>query len=167
MAKATRWFGALSYFLFFLVLGAWGGLYFYNSQLKDQISKIGEEIDAVALSLEDKEGQIQKINEANEKLNILGNVINSHIYFSNALKELEKTTLKAVYFKKFGFSAEKNILSLSGSTNSHTNFSKQVSVFKSQSDIFRNVKIGQINIPRDEIEFDLEMALSGGVLSKK
>lgn len=164
-SKETKLFSVLSFVLFFLILGAWGGLYFYNSQISKEINKIQEEIEAIPLG--ERKEQVQKIEEANKKLNVFGGILNSHTYASNIFGEVEGFTLKKVYFNEFDVDVKKNTISLGGITDSYTTFAKQYNELKNRPDTIRKAEIDSVAMAKIGIEFKLTLFMSSNTFLKK
>lgn len=156
---------ALSYLLLFIVLAAWGGLYFYNKQTTDQISRIDEEIGAI--SFEGREQEVAKINEATEKLGKFKSILDLHAYPSYIFNAIEKLTLKNVYFGKFSLDTKKNEMFLSGVADSYASFAKQITALKTKSDFVRAIEIQSTRLSKEGVEFDLRIVMIDGVLVKK
>lgn len=163
-ALASR-LSSLSYVFIFLVLVAWGGLYFYNSRLVSQISKIDGEIQSI--SLRGREQEVSKINRASQELGSFKGILDSHIYSSDIFSGIEKLTLKNVYFDKFSLDVKKNELYLSGIADSYTSFAKQLSALKNKSNFVRSIEIQSTRLSKEGVEFSFRIVLVDGILIKK
>lgn len=163
-AKETKLFAVLSFLILFATIGAWGGLYFYNSQISKNVDMVKDEISALPLG--DREKEVEKIEEANEKLGAFGGILNNHIYMSNIFSEIEKFTLKKVYFNKFNIDTSKNLLELHGATDSYTTFAKQYNKFNEDSNIVRKADIDKVTTTRGGVDFQVKLYLTNNVFWK-
>jgi len=151
--------------LLILTLAAWAGLYFNNGKLVGQINKVNNEIQSISLGGRDQE--VAKINSLNQKLGSFKGILGSHIYSSNIFSDIEKLTLKNVYFDKFSLNTNKNELFLSGVAQSYASFAKQISAFKTKSDFIRDIEIQSTRISKEGVEFSFRILLIDGTLVKK
>lgn len=162
--KEAKLFTILSFVLFFAVLGAWGGLYFYNSQIDKEIKKVKEEIEAIPLG--ERKSQVDKIEEANKKLNVFGGILNNHVYASNIFDEVENFTLKKVYLNEFDVDIKKNVVSLGGITDSYTTFAKQYNELNGRRDTIKKTEIDSVAMAKSGIEFGLTLFVSSNIFLK-
>lgn len=165
VSPAANKLNVLASIFLILILASWGGLYFYNGQLAGQINKISNEIQSISLKGRDQE--VAKINEADQKLGSFKGILDSHIYSSDIFSDIEKVTLKNVYFDKFSLSANKNELFLSGVAQSYTSFAKQLDAFKTKSNFVRNIEIQSTRLSKEGVEFSFKILLIDGILIKK
>lgn len=166
--KGLKMFTVFSYLFLFVMLSAWGGLYFYKLQISDQINKIKEEIEEIkSTSLKGRNEEVEKIKEASEKLGEFKDILDGHIYASSIFKQLENITLKTVYFHKFDLDAKRGALTLAGITDSYETFAKQFSKLETEKSVARDVAIDSVSLTREGVEFSFKMLLSNNVLLKK
>lgn len=162
--KKAKIFSIFSFLLLFVVLGSWGGLYFYNNQLGQEITSLKGEMDEVRQG--ENQDKVRKINEANRKINIFNEKFNKHIYVSNVFTEIEKFTLKKVYFNSFTVDVPKNLVTLSGTTDSYTNFSKQYNELNNEDGVVEGVDIDSVELSKSGVEFNFSLYLADSIFYK-
>lgn len=154
-------------FIFLIIsLLIYGGLvvyerYFLKKQL-DEIVSAGQQVD-----LETRISDIKKVIEADKKLELLKQLLNSHVYFSQIFKFIEKNTEGKVYFNKFSANLASLKISLSGKAASYSNLAKQLKIFSEQKEI-NKVDVSNINSsPEGKVNFSLEFDFNKSLLLKK
>lgn len=162
--KKAKIFSILSFLLLFVVLGSWGGLYFYNNQLSQEIANLKSEMEEVRQG--ENQDQVVKINEANKKISTFEDKFKRHVYASNVFTEIEKFTLKKVYFGTFVVDVPKNLITLSGVTDSYTNFSKQYNELNNRTGIVDGVDIDSVRSSDDGVDFNLSLYLADSIFYK-
>lgn len=166
--KGGRILIAFSTLIFFGALFGWGGLYFYKTQLQKQTNENEAKVEGIKnTSLKDKEGQINKIKEASEKLNNFKGVLDSHIYTSNVFTAIENLTLKTVYFSELDLDSKKAILELKGVADSYDTFAKQFSHLKNQTETIRKIDVESVSLTKNGIEFSFIIDLDRKLLLKQ
>lgn len=162
--KKAKIFSIFSFILLIVVLGFWGGLYFYNNQLNKEIVGLKGEIDEVRQG--ENQDKVRKINEANRKINIFNERFNKHIYVSNVFAEIENFTLKKVYFSSFTVDVPKNLVTLSGTTDSYTNFSKQYNELNDKDGVIDGVDIDSVKSSKSGVDFNFSLYLADSIFYK-
>ena len=130
-----------------IILGA--GMFFLQSAIaskNDQINKIGSDIDAVKTQLNDLRTQEQDLYVFEEKLNVMGDLLDSHIYSSKIFSFLEAHTLPDVWYPAY-ISTDEGVVTLRASTSNLKTAAKQIAHIKAQEEVFQiNVNNFQTNI---------------------
>ncbi len=94
----------LSFFIFFITLAAYGGLYFYYANLKAVLEDKTKELE-IAKEKADPTGSIEKAEILQAKINNTKNLLSKHVAPSRVFNLLEEVTLKSITLN--GFTLEK------------------------------------------------------------
>lgn len=149
-----------------LVLMVYAGLLIYEKVfLKKQIDKISSA--NAQLTLEERIADIKKVIKTDRKLDLLNQLLNSHIYFSQFFKFLEDNTLSKIYFNKFSASLAGQTVSLSGKAASYSELAKQIKTFSEQKEI-NKVDVSDITLlPDGRVSFSMNFNFDKSLLLRK
>lgn len=125
------------------------GMVFLQSAIaskNDQIKKIDSDIVAVKAQLNDLQNQEKDLYAFEEKLNVMGELLENHVYTSRIFTFLEAHTLPKVWYSSF-ISTDKGIVTLRASADNLKSAAKQISHIETQPEVFQiNVNNFQTNI---------------------
>lgn len=176
----------LSFFIFFVTLTVYGGLYFYYANLETVLDNKTKELE-VAKEKADPTGAIEKAKKLQIKINNTKNLLNKHVAPSQVFNLLEEVTLKSVVLD--GFTLEKRnkqvesksvtqaistfnfVIKTNGIAQSYASLAYQSDILKKE--IKENNRIESFLITnlspneKGEILFTLEMVLYAPFLSYK
>lgn len=149
-----------------LTLLVYGGLIVYERYfLKKQLDKIisaGQQLD-----LETRISDIKKVIEADKKMELLKQMLNSHIYFSQFFKFIEKNSEGKVYFDKFSADLSSLKVNLSGKAATYSNLAKQIKILSEQKEVKKVDVSNIISLPDGRINFSLEFNFDKSLVLKK
>jgi len=178
-----------SFFIFFITLASYGGLYFYYANLKTVLDNKTKELE-VAKEKADPTGAIEKAEKLQVKINNTKNLLNKHVAPSKIFNLLEEVTLKSIVLN--GFTLEKRnkqvnqvesksitqavstfnfVVNTSGVAQSYASLAYQSDILKKE--IKENNRIESFLITnlspneKGEISFTLEIVLRAPFLSYK
>lgn len=98
----------VSFLLFFLTLGAFGGMFFYYNNIKKITAAKQLELSASKQRL-DPDNAMERAAEFQKKINSIKKLLSSHIASSAIFSLLEDITLKSISFSSYNFSLSKDI----------------------------------------------------------
>ncbi len=178
-----------SFFIFFITLAGYGGLYFYNTNLKTVLDNKTKELE-VAKEKADPTGAIEKAEKLQIKITNTKNLLNKHVAPSQIFDLLQEITLKSIVLD--GFTLEKRnkqvsqveskntpqaistfnfVINTSGTAQSYASLAYQSDILKKE--IKENNRIESFLITnlspneKGEISFTLEIVLHEPFLSYK
>jgi len=154
--------------LIILAAGIYGGLFFYNEKLNQQILAIKGQIEEL-----DKNRNPEFENRVillERKLLALKEVLNKHFFWSNLLSKIEKLAVPQIIFT--GLEAEANEdgslrAVLSGISPGYTYLAKQFVSFSNDQSVSK-INIPGISLsPEGGLEFDIYLDFKNGFLIQK
>lgn len=159
--------GGITLGLLILSLLVYGGLFFYQKSVKDELGGITQEI----VNLESKRDIAKEglITEADKKLNIVENLFKEHFYWSKLFSKIEELVDASVYFmeSKFSFENEKVNIIMVGSARTYTALAQQMVSFK-EDPLVEKVVVSDIALNESGgIKFNLLITFSKNILLSK
>ncbi|MBU4284963.1 hypothetical protein KKF60_00680 [Patescibacteria group bacterium] len=150
--------------LLILSLLTYGGLFFYQKSVKDELKGIIQEI----TNLESKRDSVKEelIVGADKKLDIVENLFKEHLYWSKLFSKIEELIDINVYFSesKFSFENEKVNILLAGSARSYTALAQQMVSFK-EDPLVEKVAVSDIALSEiGGVKFNLSITFSKEIL---
>lgn len=124
-----------SFLLFGLSLIIFAGFYTWHIFLQKNLNNLEKQIS----SLPQEQVDQQKINQ-------LAQLLNNHIYWSQVLPRIEKTTLPNVFFSSFSGDAQTAVVNLAGNVSSYSILAKQVKAFEQE---FQQVKFSTSGLAKE------------------
>jgi len=172
----------LSFLIFFITLAAYGGLYFYNSNLQVVLEGKVADLEA-AKEKADPTGAIKKAEDLQARINNTKNLLEGHIAPSRVFDLLEEVTLKSVVLNGFTFEKESIdtnqggalresvqsagtsnfVIRTGGNASSYASLAYQSDVLKQDIENNRRIKSFSIKNPSLDVSgnvtFDLDITL--------
>lgn len=99
---------AVSFSVFFLTFAVYGGMFFYNNNLKKLIENKQEDLKSAKEKL-DPDNTIERAQEFQKKIDDVKGILGSHISASAVFGLLEDITLKSIFFSSFEFTADEGV----------------------------------------------------------
>jgi len=121
--------------LFGLSLIIFAGFYAWQVFLQKNLNNLDKQIASLPL------GQVDQ-----QKINQLTDLLNNHIYWSQVLPKIEKSTLSNVAFSSFAGDAQKAVVNLTGNVSSYTILARQVKAFEQE---FEQVKFSTSGLAKE------------------
>lgn len=100
-------FTIISIFIFFAILLATGGLYFYKGALTQNITKMENDLSLAQNRFEPS--KIEQLQVLDKRLNASNEILAGHIALSPIFKVLQDTTIKTIRYTKFSYSFDKKV----------------------------------------------------------
>ena len=125
----------VSYLLFGLSLISFASLRAWQFFLQKQLNNLDKQVATLPQEQVDR----QKINQ-------ISLLLNNHVYWSQVLPLIEKTTLPNVSFASFTGEAQESIVNLTGNISSYTILAKQVKAFEQE---FSQVKFSTSGLAKE------------------
>ncbi|MFA6422631.1 MAG: hypothetical protein WCV92_04495 [Candidatus Buchananbacteria bacterium] len=154
-----------------LVAASYYYIDYQQSKISDQIALIQEE--NVKLSKELNEyKKIQEQNNLNaRRVTAIGNVLESHIYWSKFFKLLEKNTLDDVYFSSFSADTS-GAIALPAVAKDYNSAINQIAAFRQAKDFAQEVKVNSMQMSVDQkrgtkaIGFEIKVILAKNIFKQ-
>jgi hypothetical protein len=152
--------------ILFLVIAAYGGLFFYGKSLDEKIkaadtklAELKERMDKISLA---------SILDLQKSLIEAKALLAGHIYSSNVLRLLEELTLPKVQWSSFSLDAGAGDIALSGRAEGYTTLAKQMLVLEEDKDK-RILQYSTSGVSLDHnggVTFDMAITLNKKMLTK-
>jgi len=94
-------FTVISIFIFFTILLATGGLYFYKGIVAQSITKMESDLNLAKNRFEPS--KITELQVLDKRLNASDEILKNHISISPIFKVLQETTIKTIRYTKFNY----------------------------------------------------------------
>jgi hypothetical protein len=132
-----------------------GGLYFYKKSLEKKIDSINSEI------IEVENQRDKKIEEniiiLNRQIQLLTNLLDSHVYWTKGLSKLESLMQNQVRLENLSVDVNRGSVIFKAITNNYTTLARQIASFLSDDSI-NDIKLGNVNVLNDgNLSFNLEV----------
>ncbi len=105
-SRPIGFFTVISIFLFFTMVVASGGLYFYKSVLLKNITQMQNELKLAQGSFEP--AKIVQLQVLDKRLNAANDILNNHIIVSPIFDALQSVTMKTISYTDFSYSMDDN-----------------------------------------------------------
>ncbi|MCE9585478.1 hypothetical protein K8Q94_02555 [Candidatus Nomurabacteria bacterium] len=163
-------FTVLSLFVFFIIILASAGLYFYKGMLQTNITKMQND-----LILAKNRFEPQKINQLqilDKRLNASKEILANHVSISPIFEILSQSTLKNVRYTKFSYSAgddkkSKISVKMSGQALGYRSIALQSDLFSKNKmiidPVFSNLSLDD----KGNVLFDLDFSVDPTLLNYK
>src|SRR3989344_2014640 len=147
----------IAFFVFFVTLIVWGGMYFYKTSIDKRIAESEKE-------LQSKEANLK----IDERLSIAKGLLQNHVAFSTILTLLEEITAKNIGLTGLKYSVDSDngsiTLDLSAQAPSYSAVYAQVEAWREMRSILREVKV---DMPRVDtvsgiVSFAAKLAIDPG-----
>ena len=131
-----------------LILGLYFGLMFYKNSVLSSISQIDEQLTTLENSRDKK--LEQKLLDLSQQLGVINPLLNSHVFWSQALTKIQNLTQPQVQIQTLGADGLSKKLTIKAVAANYTTIAKQIAAFytdESITDIILNkaqgLKIGR------------------------
>lgn len=169
--KKPKTYLGLSIFIFIIVLvlalGGYWALFYFNEKLSDEKNQLTKEVEDLKTTLASFEEKKTEAEVVQKKLSSLEIILEDHLCFSNLFKEIEKLTVKKVYFTKIMADSVGHKIILTGRAETYEDIGKQFALFR-DSDKFTDYEISEASLKTEEeksfIEFTGSLTLASGFL---
>ncbi|MBU0611922.1 hypothetical protein KKB58_00600 [Patescibacteria group bacterium] len=160
----------ISVFIFFTVILASGGLYFYKGVLEKNIAKMQNDLELARNRFEPS--KITQLQTLDKRLRASSLVLSKHIAVSPIFKALQDTTMKTLRYTKFSyeFGSEKNskvLVKMSGQAIGYRSIALQSDIFAKNKyfidPVFSNLSLDD----KGSVLFDLEFSVDPSFVDYK
>lgn len=165
-------FTIVSIFLFFTMLLATGGLYFYDKILEKKIIQMQADLDLATKRFEPS--KIAQLKSLDKRLYAANEILSKHISVSPIFEALEAITIKSIGYTKFSYALEdeskKNpriSIIMSGVSRGYAPIALQSDLFANNKNIidpvFSNLKLDE----KGNVLFDLNFSVDKDFVNYK
>ncbi|OGZ07979.1 MAG: hypothetical protein A2942_02290 [Candidatus Lloydbacteria bacterium RIFCSPLOWO2_01_FULL_50_20] len=156
----------IAFFVFFVTLIVWGGMYFYKTSIDKRIVESEKELQSKEANL--KTDEIARYKAIDERLSIAKGLLQNHVAFSTILTLLEEITAKNIGLTGLKYSVDSDngsiTLDLSAQAPSYSAVYAQVEAWREMRSILREVKV---DMPRVDtvsgiVSFAAKLAIDPG-----
>ncbi len=151
-------------FVLVFVLAASAGLWFYKNSINQKIESVGQQSQDLIVQ-QNKEDEA-KVNDLGQTLKSVKEILNKHIYASQTVDFLEKTTLPLVRWTGFNRNVNNVSVSLHGQTKDYNTLAKQILVFENDSQI-KEVQASDISLSQlGGVNFSMALTFDPKIFNK-
>lgn len=131
--KSFNLFSTVATILFILTLGAWGGLYFYKSNLNNEIVRLKQDIADTREAFEPE--TINELIDFSNSIKSTNQLLQNHISVSALFDSLQSLTVRPIQFIEFSYSeiSGQVLVEIVMQGASYAAFAQQSEIFKNQS----------------------------------
>ncbi|MCX6753258.1 MAG: hypothetical protein NTW62_02870 [Candidatus Nomurabacteria bacterium] len=162
-SRPASLFTILSIFIFFTIVIASGGVYFYKGSLSKQIDQMTSDLEIAKNRFEP--ATIAKFVKLDKRLNSANEILSNHTAISPIFDLLQKITLKTIRYSKFSYvlgdtSSSKITVQMSGQAIGYRSIALQSDLFTQHNKdiidpVFSNLSLD----PKGNVIFDLEFSI--------
>lgn len=156
-----------AFIVFFIVLGAIAGLYFYKTYLIDQKSALSESLVKISNTFEPE--TIKELETFDNRSSTARQVLENHIVLSPMFETLGELTIPAIQFTEFEHEVTNGefYVKMSGMTKDYKSIALQADVFSTdKGKYFKNPVFSNLEKDKNKyIHFDLEFIVDPALLS--
>lgn len=166
-SRPIGFFMIVSIFIFFVVLIATGGLYFYERFLKTSVEKMQKDLDLAQNRFEPS--KIIQLQFLDKRLKASTEILSKHTAISPIFKALQDITMKSVSYSKFSYALDDTkgnvLVSMSGVATGYTTIALQADLFKKNKylidPIFSNLSLNE----KGNVIFDLNFSVDPNLIN--
>ena len=164
-------FTVISIFLFFTVIIATGGLYFYNVILTKNIAQMENDLNLAKNRFEPS--KIVQLQVLDKRLRASNEILSKHIATSPIFKALQSITMKTVSYTKFSYDFSddsknaKIIVKMSGIAVGYRSVALQSDLFAANKNLIDPVFSNLLLDDKGNITFDLEFSVDPDFVNYK
>lgn len=160
----------VSVFIFFAVIIASGGLYFYKDILKKSVVKMNNDLTLAKARFEPS--KITQLQTLDNRLKASTEVLDRHTAISPIFQALGEITMKSIRYTKFSYSIgtekdKKIMVKMSGQSVGYAPIALQSDLFTKNKyfidPVFSNLTLGE----KGNVSFDLEFSVDPTLLDYK
>lgn len=138
-----------------LIAGLYFGLMFYKNSVLSSISRIDEQLMALEKSRDKK--LEQKLLDLNQQLAVVGPLLSSHIFWSQALTKIQNLTQPQVQAQTLNADSVGKKITLKAVAANYTTIAKQIAAFYTDEAITDIVLNKAQNLTTGRIEFTMQL----------
>ena len=170
-SRPTSFFTILSIFIFFTVVLASGGVYFYQISLTNQADQMAKDLSIAQNRFEPT--LISKLQQLDKRLNSANQILTKHVAVSPVFDLLQKVTLKTIRYSKFSYTlgdtaSSKINITMTGQAIGYRSIALQSDVFTKYSQdiidpVFSNLSLDAKN----NVVFNLDFSINPSFVNYK
>ncbi|MBI3420927.1 MAG: hypothetical protein HY006_02585 [Candidatus Sungbacteria bacterium] len=135
----------VSFFIFFLALAGYGGLFFLNRNQNATKQELLGQIEEKSSAL--SSDRIQQIYGLEQRLKTISVILGRHPFPTRSLTWLEEKTYPEIAYSSFSFNQDTRRLELAGTARSLTALNKQVALLE-KDPVLESIDFGGIALER-------------------
>jgi len=154
--RTSRFFNGTTFiiFIFFVLLSAWGGMYFYNQSLAKVL--LDKQNLFAASSQDIKNDKANRIAEIDARMKFAQDQIENFINTDNALNQLESSVIPNIRLTKYEFDKTKGMLTIEGETDDFRYVPQQIDSFKTKG-LAKDVSVKKLDKKEGLVSFTFEI----------
>lgn len=167
-SRPTSLLTILSIFIFFAVVIASAGLYFYKGIMAKNIQSMSDQLNLAKNSFEPS--KITQLQVLDKRLRAANTILTNHITVSPIFEALQSLTMKTVRYTKFSYSAGDNNkidVKMSGQAVGYRSIALQSDLFATNKDlidpVFSNLSLDD----KGNVIFDLDFSVDSSFVNYK
>lgn len=146
-------------FILLITLVAFGGIFYYQKRLNEQINVLSESVKNEKKKLE--AGSINEMIDFSQRIKIGKEILLNHVITSTVFNFLEENTLNRVSFSNFKFSGK--LVVMEGSTEDFTTLAKQIEVLRANSFI-KTAEFSNFSLSSDgSVSFNVSLSFDDSI----
>ncbi len=169
-ARPVGFLTIISFFLFFSVAIASGGLYFYKKALTVNIAKMDKDLNLSKNRFEPK--KITELKDLDTRLRAASTVLSKHVTISPIFELLQKVTMQTVRYTDFNYTIDdlnsKVTVKMKGQAVDYRSVALQSDIFTENKElidpVFSNLVLDD---KKGLVSFDLEFSLNSSFVNYK
>jgi hypothetical protein len=154
----------ISFLLFFISIGTYGGLWLYKNNLSGQTAVLADSLEKAKAAFDIP--MINNLGQVSGKIDSSKKLLEQHISPLPILDTLAKDTLKTVRFKGFRYAASKaegTVITMEGSANDYSSLALQGDVFEKDKNIksvsFSGLGLGEKGVVNFGVKLTLDPSM--------
>lgn len=168
-SRPTSFLTVISIFIFFAVVLAGGGLYFYKGIVQKNITTMSNDLALAKNRFEPS--KISQLQVLDKRLRSSDEILSKHVAISPIFKALQDLTMKTVRYTKFSYSLDENsskiLVKMSGQAIGYRSIALQSDLFLKNKyimdPIFSNLSLDD----KGNVLFDLEFSVDPSFVNYK
>jgi len=163
VSRPISLFTVISIFLFFTVIVATGGLYFYNGILTKNITQMENDLNLAKNRFEPS--KIVQLQVLDKRLRASNEILSKHIASSPIFKALQSITMKTISYTKFSYDFSddsknaKIMVKMSGIAVGYRSVALQSDLFATNKNLVDPVFSNLLLDDKGNVTFDLEFSV--------
>lgn len=154
----------------FILAAFYGGLLYWEKAEKEKIKQAVEKHEELNQQINQAEANVDKILALEKKLELIKNLIDNHIYWTNFFKFLEENTLADVYYSNFSGDTSGQYV-LAATAKDFYTIAEQIKIMRANNQVYRaGTKGGQAASSQDKraegVGFNLELSIDPSIFTK-
>jgi len=161
-SRSIGFLAIISILIFFTVVVATGGLYFYKGVLAKNIEKMENDLNLAKNRFEPS--KILQLQVLNERLNASSEILKKHIVVSPIFKALQQVTMKTISYTKFGYYIDdidgRIVVKMSGIAVGYRSVALQSDLLTKNKNLIDPVFSNLLLDDKGNVLFDLEFSVN-------